>query len=861
VSASDDEHAYTSHFDGVRAAEIRRVNAWRRKNDRPLLSAINNDEPAGTGLALSGGGIRSAAFALGVLQALDQGLADHPSALAHGNDVPTEAFGRPTGLAKIDYLSTVSGGGYIGSSLTVAMDVLKGGFPFRAGVADKRDSDAVGHIRNYSRYLIPHGLPDVVGSLLVILRGLMINLLMVIGAILLLAGITGVFNPDQKAFKTSDFFGFEGFPYPPMIEALGSFAYTKLLLAIGLPGLVLWGLWRARRIDGGPEFKGRIFNIAQIWIFATLLCAFIELQPWAATAIFDRYGDPNAPISSWPGHVAAWLSPIMPYTASAAAVFAFANRLLGDSLKVAAGGSGLQTILRFVAAKLAVALVAITLPLLIWIVFLQVTLWTDLGFIKRPSFMFPVVELLCGRPDAGKPRIVPKVAPPIRPTWHGEQWFRPDPMSPCSKRQTSRRLIAHLFWMTGLFCLILTLLTSANANSLHRLYRDRLGKAFLFDPRPRRNSGSKQTDPGPRDRSELASLRAPNGPLHLINAAVNLQGSTALNRRGRNADFFFFSPMYCGSDSTGFVRSDIEKLERAAGPDQRRSNIHIPDVGTAMAISGAAASSNMGSRSVRGLAPTLALLNIRLGYWMDNPRKLSPDFEAGRTWWRRLSGRLQLHFVEEMFSRLDENAGKVFLTDGGHIENLGLYELLRRRCKTILVVDAEADPDLRFASFVQLQRYARIDLGCRIRLPWPIISRGAMAIDASVRAGQRPDPEVIRTIPHVAIGTIDYGNSVGRLIYVKSALSGDENDYILSYKQKHSQFPHETTGDQFFSEEQFEAYRALGFHALNGAMTGSAPVAGLAEMLRFPGRDKTHHGETSEPTAAELADAFKNLFA
>ena len=77
----------------------------------------------------------------------------------------------------------------------------------------------------------------------------------------------------------------------------------------------------------------------------------------------------------------------------------------------------------------------------------------------------------------------------------------------------------------------------------------------------------------------------------------------------------------------------------------------------------------------------------------------------------------------------------VYVTDGGHIENLGLYELLRRRCKLIVVVDAEADPTMDFPSFIDLQRYARIDLGIRIRIPWKEISDEHAGMDGRQFAG------------------------------------------------------------------------------------------------------------------------------
>jgi hypothetical protein len=118
-----------------------------------------------------------------------------------------------------------------------------------------------------------------------------------------------------------------------------------------------------------------------------------------------------------------------------------------------------------------------------------------------------------------------------------------------------------------------------------------------------------------------------------------------------------------------------------------------------------------------------------------------------------------------------------------------------------------------------LQRYARIDLGIRIDLPWRPISDTTLAW---MNAAAKPDAKPERSCgPHVAIGTIDYGGGeTGYLVYIKSSLTGDENDYVRDYARRYSLFPHESTGDQFFSEEQFEVYRALGFHMTSGMLSG-----------------------------------------
>jgi hypothetical protein len=178
----------------------------------------------------------------------------------------------------------------------------------------------------------------------------------------------------------------------------------------------------------------------------------------------------------------------------------------------------------------------------------------------------------------------------------------------------------------------------------------------------------------------------------------------------------------------------------------------------------------------------------------------------------------KFYLLLEMLNQLDETSRNVYLSDGGHIENLGVYELLKRGCQLIVVVDAEADPSMSFGSLMKLERYARIDFGVRIMLPFEQIAR----ITKIVSRGMERGYQMRSKGPHCAVGRILYENGVeGIIVYFKSSLTGDEEDYIIDYKKRYKAFPHETTSDQFFSEEQFEVYRALGFHMLSGFFDGT----------------------------------------
>jgi hypothetical protein len=154
----------------------------------------------------------------------------------------------------------------------------------------------------------------------------------------------------------------------------------------------------------------------------------------------------------------------------------------------------------------------------------------------------------------------------------------------------------------------------------------------------------------------------------------------------------------------------------------------------------------------------------------------------------------------------------VNLSDGGHFENLGLYEMVARRCRLIVVCDAGADPEFKYEDLGNAIRKIRIDHGISIRLHQELPRKCIL---------ESSDPD---DLPKVVKGTIEYSTvdgsdpkQDGRLIYIKthlwSAIPADIRTYALS----HDEFPHEGTSDQFFSESQFESYRALGETIVLGA--------------------------------------------
>jgi hypothetical protein len=362
-----------------------------------------------------------------------------------------------------------------------------------------------------------------------------------------------------------------------------------------------------------------------------------------------------------------------------------------------------------------------------------------------------------------------------------------------------------------------SVIISINRYSLHSIYRNRLVRAFLGASRneeERERSKNCFTDFDSRDSPLLHECWAggnPRGdnwkPLHVINAALNLVSSKNLAWQERMAAPFTFSALHCGSGSSIFH----EGAYRATKPSSTEGRPYGArlgmTLGTVMAISGAAVSPNMGYCSSPGVAFLMALFNVRLGWWLANPRGDNPDY------WRVKPRMSLLPYFWEMFGLTSEVRRWVYLSDGGHFENLGLYEMVRRRCRVIVVIDAGCDSDYTFNDLGNALRKIWIDLG---------VSIDFQGLDRlKKRFKERPTPAT--QAPYWAIGRIRYdvadaGATEGLLLYIKSGLHGTEPMDVLSYAMTHPTFPHETTANQFFTESQFESYRMLGYEIASRAL-------------------------------------------
>jgi hypothetical protein len=229
-------------------------------------------------------------------------------------------------------------------------------------------------------------------------------------------------------------------------------------------------------------------------------------------------------------------------------------------------------------------------------------------------------------------------------------------------------------------------------------------------------------------------------------------------------------------------------------------------LGSAITISGAAASPNMGYHSSPFVTFILTLLNVRLGAWLGNPGKAGDHtFQLG---YPESSVR---PIIDEAFGLTNDTSPYVYLWDGGHFENLGLYEMVLRRCHFIVINDAGEDPECSFADLGEAVRKIRIDFGIPIDFDqMTIYPRGA--IDALKSAGRKGHNCAIGRIRYSAVDGPHAPDGI--IVYIKPACYGDEPRDIYEYFKRSKTFPHESTADQFFSESQFESYRMLGAHTM-----------------------------------------------
>lgn len=702
----------------------------RRKNLQ--ANAGTNIEESLVGLALSGGGIRSATFSLGVMQ----------------------AFAKQDLLKYVDILSTVSGGGYIGSALTWLTSGNAGDtnystsedtFPF--GTDDPTESlpdpatltnaqKITRYLRWHGEYLTPGKGITIMSGLAVVLRGTFLNLLVWLPLMTLLWYWVGPDFPKQAAIWAA--------VGTAALFVLGSILYSVLSV---LPQFVPFRrYWLRRRFE---------------------VCAGIVLGVFFASLLILLPGFLNFVTASVPA-------------AEASGPIGVMIKLLGM------GGPGYMALGLFgafyafikmekgVAAK---SVLAVSVFLVVVGVFMstrKVALWT-LG------------------PDAEAVQLLP--------TWVGGL----EVSGVC------------LLWLMVAVALFTGVLVNVNYISLHRYYRDRLMETFMPDERI---ALANDTDAAKAANSaRLSTFSNKYGPYHIINTNTVLVNATNKIRRNRRGDNFILSPRYCGGNAVGWRRTESFMGNRLT-------------LATSMAVSGAAANPNAGVTG-KGLTTNplvsllMSLLGIRLGIWVPNPKYRFVQWIRPNHFWPGL------YEVGKLIGLKGYNENRAFLqiSDGGHFENLAIYELIRRRAPLIICCDGGADENFEFNDLHAALRLIETDFGVTINFA----SSDLAAMVPSKKFGYPAD--VKYTEKPYAVVDIDYPKldnernaAKGTLVFLKTAMIKNLSLRTLDYKADNPAFPDETTADQFFSPAQFDAYRDLGYQIGKLTIDG----ANLRDRLTAP---------------------------
>ena len=265
-----------------------------------------------------------------------------------------------------------------------------------------------------------------------------------------------------------------------------------------------------------------------------------------------------------------------------------------------------------------------------------------------------------------------------------------------------------------------------------------------------------------------------------------------------------------------------------------------------MAISGAAANPNMGYHTSGAVAFLLTIFNVRLGWWVGNSRRDKASRRPGP----RSS---LLYLLNELTAQTDDRSAYLNLSDGGHFDNIGLYELVRRRCRFIIIGDAEQDAELTFGALAGAIRKCQTDFGVTIDLDLHSIQETNGLSRAHCVMGTIRYPELDPS------GTLDSDFGTGLLLYFKASLTGDEPEDVREFRSRFSAFPHQSTSDQFFTESQFESYRVLGLHIARTTLAEIGTWQPLNNLFLQLRRSWSPPRGVADGIATRLSGAYNEL--
>ena len=358
----------------------------------------------------------------------------------------------------------------------------------------------------------------------------------------------------------------------------------------------------------------------------------------------------------------------------------------------------------------------------------------------------------------------------------------------------------------GLFCVVLLIaltltalamgcVVDVNKFSLHNTYRNRLIRTFLGashrDRKPHPFTGFDE-----KDNVYLHEIDPKQRPHHIVCAAVNLYAGENLAWQERHAALFTFSPGFCGSDFLHY-----RQTHDYGGP----KGITL---GTAIAISGAAANPNMGFYTSPDRAFVMTLLNVRLGWWLGNP-----NFPKQ---WRREGPFPALRpLLSELLLLTRESSSFVNVSDGGHFDDTAVYEAVRRRCSMIFLVDANATHE----NVARMIRKVRIDFGVDITLRYDLSKEG---IPGHLYVIQYPESARDRT------------KHSGVLVRVFPALDPFKDSLpadVINFSKGDPDFPSDRLENQWYGEARFESYRKLGWE-IGTRLFANEKIKPLVEALK-----------------------------
>ncbi|MEX3936335.1 hypothetical protein AB4Y32_31895 [Paraburkholderia phymatum] len=382
-----------------------------------------------------------------------------------------------------------------------------------------------------------------------------------------------------------------------------------------------------------------------------------------------------------------------------------------------------------------------------------------------------------------------------------------------------------------------------NLSTYQRMYSTRLTRAFLGATNSRRLRDSRKRDVTslvPGDSISMGEYYSKYNcaPVHLINATINktIDWDSALVQRGSRGMSISVGPagvtigaklgvLECNWASATDISTPAKHVLRG----RETSNIWLESLtlGDWIAISGAAIGTGLGQLTRRGYSLLMGIANIRLGYWWDTysspfrqgaekyPRTRVP-LPTARKPQRYITERLfgtQFCLLSELLGRFDgPRARRWNLSDGGHFENTGAYELLRRRLKFILIIDNGADPDYRFDDVANLIRRVRVDFGIEISEVGNTSSgHEQFSLNREVIAGSFNDFKFDKELHGVRLITKFPDGERGQIIVLKPRTSLDAPYDVRRYQGVSKHFPNESTADQFFDDVQWESHRELGY--------------------------------------------------